>query len=53
MKNEIDIHILHIAEIVNNFEMIMNSLTREEYVRATKYKDIKRMVQEVGSILLV
>ena len=53
MKNEIDIHILHIAEIVNNFEMVMNSLTREEYVRATKYKDIKRMVQEVGSILLV
>ncbi len=53
MKNEIDIHILHIAEIVNNFEMIMNSLTREEYVRVTRYKTIKRMVQEVGSVLLI
>ena len=53
MKNEISIHILHINEIVENFKMVINSLTREEYVTISKYKDIKRMVQKIASILLI
>ena len=53
MKDEIDIHVLHINEVVNNFEMVMNNLSREEYMKVTRYKNIKRMIQEVASILLI